>query len=162
MWAFRERGRPVRGRRRWSAVACAGAVSILAAASAAHAQAGSAADPAAATPTAGADPNYTVSPVDKAIGTNPVARFFKYYGAEWGQAAAPVDPNAPPATRPGWTPPPQSAPPMPFTDWPYGATTTLGDNHTASVDSPLMTAIAHTGLGEAMGAAGIQAYGWVD
>ncbi|THD55036.1 outer membrane beta-barrel protein [Phenylobacterium sp.] len=105
---------------------------------------------------------YTVDAVNAAIGTNPVERFIKYYGAEWGQAGAPTDPKAPASTKEGWTAPPQSAPPMPFTDWPYGASTLIGNNRTASVDSPLMVAIAPTGLGKAMASEGIQAYGWVD
>ena len=105
---------------------------------------------------------YTVDAVNAAIGSNPIERFIKYYGAEWSQAAAPVDPKAPASTKEGWTPPPESAPPMPFTDWPYGASTLIGNNRTASVDSPLMVAIAPTGLGQAMASAGVQAYGWVD
>ena len=74
----------------------------------------------------------------------------------------PTAPPAPPSVRDGWTPPPQTNPPMPFTDWPYGGTTALGDNRTASVDSPLMVAIANTDLGKLMKDAGIQVYGWVD
>ena len=168
MVAFQDRGHLVRGRRRLSGLAWAwawaGALSVLAgaAASTAQAQTGAPTDPATPNPNSDAPGAYTAAAVDKAIGTNPVERLFKYYGAEWGQAAAPSDPNAPPAIRSGWPAEPQSAPPMPFTDWPYGGTTQLGDNRTASVDSPLMTAIAHTGLGQAMSAAGIQAYGWVD
>ena len=107
-------------------------------------------------------PSYTVEAVDKAIRTNPFERLAKYYAAEWGQGAAPTDPNAPPALRDGWSPPPQTAPPMPFTDWPYGGSTLIGDNRTASVDSPLMVAIQHTAVGQAMNATGIQAYGWID
>jgi hypothetical protein len=124
--------------------------------------------PSAASPGANADSvamatvPYTVDAVDKAIGTDPFKRLMHYYEIEMGQAAGPTDPNAPPATKPGWPAPPMSTPPMPFTDWPYGGTTTLGDNHTASVDSPLMVAIQHTELGQAMGSAGIQMYGWVD
>jgi len=160
MLGFEHRGRPARGRQAWTGWACVGAMSVLAAASAARAQSAAPGDP--ASPVATAPPDYTAAAVDKAIGTNPIERLFKYYGAEWGQAAAPSDPNAAPTTRQGWTPPPQSAPPISFTDWPYGASTLIGNNRTASVDSPLMTAIAHTGLGEAMTEAGIQAYGWVD
>jgi Putative beta-barrel porin-2, OmpL-like. bbp2 len=160
MLGFQDRGHGARGRRPWAGWACAGAMSVLAAASAARAQSAAPADPAA--PVATAPSDYTAAAVDKAIGTNPLERLVKYYGAEWGQAAAPVDPKAPASTKEGWTAPPQSAPPMPFTDWPYGASTLIGNNRTASVDSPLMTAIAHTGLGEAMADAGIQAYGWVD
>ena len=85
--------------------------------------------------------------MDKAIGANPLSRFVNYYFAEWGQSSAPTDPNAPPATRAGWPVVPQTTPPMPFTDWPYGGTTLIGDNHTASIDSPLMVAVEHTGVG---------------
>jgi Putative beta-barrel porin-2, OmpL-like. bbp2 len=106
--------------------------------------------------------SYTVDAVDKAIGTNPFERFIKYYFAEWGQGAAPTDPKAPSSIRDGWSPVPQTAPPMPFTDWPYGGTTMIGDNRTASVDSPLMVAIEHTAVGQAMNDTGIQAYGWID
>ncbi len=106
--------------------------------------------------------NYTVDAVDKAIGTNPLERFIKYYFAEWGQGTGPTDPKAPPSIRDGWSPEPQTAPPMPFTDWPYGGTTMIGDNRTASVDSPLMVALQHTPVGQVMADTGIQAYGWVN
>ncbi len=106
--------------------------------------------------------NYTVDAVDKAIGTNPIERLVRYYIAEWGQGAGPPDPKAPPSVRDGWSPPPQTAPPMPFTDWPYGGTTMIGDNRTASVDSPLMVALQHTAVGQVMADTGIQAYGWVN
>jgi hypothetical protein len=105
---------------------------------------------------------YTAASVDKAIGTNIFARFFNYYYAEEGQATVPPDPNAPPTIRANWPAVPQSVPPMPFTDWPYGGTTLLGDNRTGSVDSPLMVAIAHTDFGQWLSKTGIQAYGWVD
>ena len=87
------------------------------------------------------------------LGTNPLLRLWNYEVLELGKSSAPVDPTAPPAppsVRDGWTPPPQTNPPMPFTDWPYGGTTALGDNRTASVDSPLMVALAPTALGKAM------------
>ena len=116
---------------------------------------------AAPAPAAGAS-DYTVDAVDKKIGTNPFTRLVNYYFAEWGQSGAPTDPKAPPSIRDGWPTVPQSTPPMPFTDWPYGGTTLIGDNRTASIDSPLMVAIQHTGLGQAMAATGIQLYGWVD
>jgi len=99
------------------------------------------------------------------LGANPLVRFWNYQILELGKAAAPVDPSAPPAPpsiRDGWPAVPQTNPPMPFTDWPYGGTTLIGDNRTASVDSPLMVALAPTALGKAMTSAGIQAYGWVD
>ncbi|HEY2658597.1 MAG TPA: outer membrane beta-barrel protein [Caulobacteraceae bacterium] len=99
------------------------------------------------------------------LGTNVVQRLWNYEKLELGTSSAPVDPTAPPAPpsiRDGWTPVPQTTPPMPFTDWPYGGTTMIGDNRTASIDSPLMVAIANTGLGKWLSNTGIQAYGWVD
>lgn len=100
---------------------------------------------------------------DADLGTSVIGRFFRYQAAELGKVAAPIsDPDAPAGRRAGWTPQPVSAPPMPFTEWPYGGATSLGVNRPNAVDSPLMVAIAHTGLGEAMGKAHIQAYGWVD
>lgn len=99
------------------------------------------------------------------LGSNPFVRFWNYQKLELGKASAPVDPTAPPApsaVRDGWPVVPQTSPPMPFTDWPYGGTTLIGDNRTASVDSPLMVAIANTGVGKAMASTGIQLYGWVD
>jgi hypothetical protein len=51
---------------------------------------------------------------------------------------------------------------MPFTEWPYGGATDLGVNRPNSVDSPLMAAIANTGIGQALQDAHIQIYGWID
>ncbi len=98
------------------------------------------------------------------LGANPVIRFWNYQKLELGMDSAPVDPTVTPlsTSRPGWPTVPETTPPMPFLDWPYGGTTSLGDNRTASIDSPFMVAIANTGLGKALGSAGIQAYGWVD
>jgi hypothetical protein len=105
---------------------------------------------------------YTAQSVDKAIGTSPLNRFINYYFAEWGQGTAPPDPTAPPSIRAGWPSQPVTSPPMPFIDWPYGGTTLIGDNRTASIDSPLMVAIEHTSVGQVLASTGIQAYGWVD
>jgi hypothetical protein len=113
-------------------------------------------------------PAPTAAPVDNPyahLGTNPLVRFWNYQKLELGQSSAPVDPTAPaapPALRAGWPAVPQSTPPMPFTDWPYGGTTLIGDNRTASVDSPFMVAIADTSVGKWLGSTGIQAYGWID
>jgi hypothetical protein len=85
------------------------------------------------------------------LGDNPFIRFWKYQALELGLDSAPVDPTVTPLStvRPGWPTVPETTPPMPFLDWPYGGTTSLGDNRTASIDSPLMVAT-------------IQAYGWID
>jgi hypothetical protein len=99
------------------------------------------------------------------LGDNPMVRFWKYQVLEYGRSSAPQDPGAPPpppAIREGWPAVPQTSPPMPFTDWPYGGTTLIGDNRTASVDSPLMVALAPTAFGKALSSVGIQIYGWVN
>jgi hypothetical protein len=118
------------------------------------------AQPAASTPPAAS----TKPPMtDADLGTSVIGRFFRYQVAEMGQTGSPItDPNAPSSRRDGWTPQPENAPPMPFTEWPYGGATSLGVNRPNSVDSPLMVALGKTGLGQAMSAAHIQAYGWVD
>jgi hypothetical protein len=51
---------------------------------------------------------------------------------------------------------------MPFTEWPYGGTIPLGVTRPNSVDSPLMTAIGNTSLGNWMSENHFQFYGWVD
>jgi hypothetical protein len=96
------------------------------------------------------------------FGTGVFQRFWNYQKWEWGQAGPPSDPTAPPSRRAELPPQPESSPPMPFTEWPYGGTTNLGTNRAASIDSPLMVAIAPTGLGKWMASQNIQMYGWVD
>ncbi len=75
---------------------------------------------------------------------------------------APTDPKAPPSHRDGWPTTPQSRPPYPFTEWPYGGATSIGVSRPNSVDSPLMVALANTALGKAMSDAHIQVYGWIN
>lgn len=133
----------------------------------AHAQNPPAAPPVAATTAA---PDCTVNPdpyknfgcLDAYLGSGVLERFFNYYRLEWGESGPPTDPNAPPGRRSNWDPAPQTTPPMPFTDWPYGGTTALGGNRTGSVDSPLMVAIANTATGKWLQDNGIQIYGWID
>ncbi len=98
------------------------------------------------------------------LGSDSWTRFWNYQKLELGKDSAPVDPTVTPVSsvRDGWPVPPETTPPMPFTDWPYGGTTSLGDNRTASIDSPLMVAFANTGIGKVMASSGIQLYGWVD
>ena len=116
--------------------------------------------PSTQTPAAGAKAD---NPYDH-LGTNPWSRFWNYQKLELGKDSAPVDPTVTPVSnlRDGWPAAPETTPPMPFTDWPYGGATLLGDNRTASVDSPLMVAVANTGIGKVMASSGIQLYGWVD
>jgi hypothetical protein len=108
------------------------------------------------------DPYVNYTCLDKYLGTNPLDRLFNYYKLEWGQSGPPTDPNAPSADRQGWPRTPQTTPPMPFTEWPYGGTTSIGVTRSGSVDSPFMAAIADTTVGQWMNNLGLQVYGWVD
>ncbi len=101
--------------------------------------------------------------LDKYLGDGFFERFVNYYRLEWGHDAAPADPKAPPSRRPGWgDSAPQTAPPMPFTEWPYGGSTNIGTTRPGSVDSPFMVAIGNTELGKRMSDAHMQVYGWVN
>ena len=108
------------------------------------------------------DPYVNYSCLDAYLGDNVAERFLNYYRLEWGHDAAPSDPKAPEGRRAEWPPTPMTTPPMPFTEWPYGGTTNLGVTRPASIDSPLMVAIAHTAPGNWMAENHIQIYGWVD
>ena len=94
------------------------------------------------------------------LGDSVFIRLINYYKLEWGHEAAPVDPSSPPSRREGWNQAVNS-PPYPFIDWPYGGTETFGGTRVASVDSPLMVAIANTQVGKTMADYGIQSYGWL-
>ena len=90
------------------------------------------------------------------------ARLIYYYELEWGTTGPPPDPKAPPSRRDYVPPAPLSSPPMPFTEWPYGGTTSLGVTRPSSVDSPLMYALAPTDAGKWLNDHHIQIYGWVE
>jgi putative OmpL-like beta-barrel porin-2 len=109
------------------------------------------------------DPYAKYSCLDAYLGDDLLTRFYRYYALEWGHDGPPSDPKAPPSRRSdaAWPTTPQSTPPMPFTEWPYGGTTTIGVTRPSSVDSPLMVALGNTQLGTAMNAAHVQVYGWV-
>ena len=112
--------------------------------------------------TAACDPYKNYECLDQYLGDGFWGRLANYYSLEWGQGAAPSDPKAPPARRDYFPPAAQSTPPMPFTEWPYGGTTSLGVTRPASVDSPLMVALADTSLGKWMSDNNLQVYGWVN
>ena len=99
---------------------------------------------------------------DSRIGYDFWTRFINYYALEMGHAEAPPDPSAPPGRRKDWTPAPQTTPPYPFTEWPYGGSTSIGVTRPNSVDSPLMAAMSNTAAGKALNEAHIQIYGWVN
>lgn len=96
------------------------------------------------------------------LGEDFITRFFRYYQLEMGHAVSPSDPNAAPSHRNGWPTTPEVTPPMPFTEWPYGATTALGVSRPNAVDSPLMVGVANTSTGEWLQKNHIQVYGWVN
>jgi hypothetical protein len=109
------------------------------------------------------DPYVNYSCLDAYLGDDFATRFFRYYQLEWGKAVAPSDPSAPPGRRSDavWPATPQSAPPMPYTEYPYGGTESIGVTRPNSVDSPLMVALGNTQIGHAMSDAHVQVYGWV-
>jgi len=108
------------------------------------------------------DPYKDYSCLDQYLGDDVFGRIANYYRLEYGESSAPSDPNAQPSRRAGWPATPQSTPPMPFTEWPYGGTQNLGTTRPSNADSPLMVGIANTGLGRWMGDNHIQMYGWLN
>jgi hypothetical protein len=111
---------------------------------------------------AACDPYKDFSCLDSYLGTSVWERMTKYYSLEYGQAAAPADPKAPPSRRDDFPPAAQTIPPMPFTEWPYGGTPSLGSSLPNATDSPLMVGLANTSFGKWMSDNNIQTYGWID
>jgi hypothetical protein len=108
------------------------------------------------------DPYKNYNCLDAYLGQDFFSRFINYYRLEWGHDSAPSDPKAPPGRRDYWPATPQSIPPMPFTEWPYGGTTALGVTRASSVDSPLMAALGNTAAGQTLNDWHIQIYGWIN
>jgi hypothetical protein len=108
------------------------------------------------------DPYKNYACLDAYLGTTFMERLINYYRLEWGHDVPPADPKAPPGRRAEWPGTPQSTPPYPFTEWPYGGTTSLGVTRPSSIDSPLMVALGNTAAGQWMSDNHIQVYGWVD
>jgi Putative beta-barrel porin-2, OmpL-like. bbp2 len=100
--------------------------------------------------------------LDEYLGDGFFERFINYYRLEWGHPSAPADPKAPPSRRAGWPGQPQTTPPMPFTEWPYGGATSIGVSRPSAADSPLMVALGNTELGKEMSDSHVQVYGWVN
>jgi hypothetical protein len=126
------------------------------------AQAPAAAAPAAPPNCAGVSPYDNYQCLDAYLGDDIWDRLINYYKLEWGQAGPPSDPNSPTPRRAGWPTTPQTTPPMPFTEWPYGGANPIGVTLPNSIDSPLMVAIANTSVGEWMNENHLQLYGWID
>jgi hypothetical protein len=108
------------------------------------------------------DPYKNYSCLDSYLGDDFFTRFVNYYRLEWGHDGPPADPKAPPSRRDYWPATPQTTPPMPFTEWPYGCTTSFDVTRSNSIDSPLMAALGNTALGQAFNDNHIQIYGWIN
>jgi len=108
------------------------------------------------------DPYSNYACFDNYLGKSFGERLWHYYKLEMHHAAAPVDPHAPSSHRAKWPPTPESTPPMPFTEWPYGATTPIGVSLPNSADSPFMTSISNTHAGKWLENNHIQIYGWAN
>jgi Putative beta-barrel porin-2, OmpL-like. bbp2 len=108
------------------------------------------------------DPYKNYSCLEPYLGDDFFTRLVNYYRLEWGHDAAPADPRAPSSHRDDWPTTPQSTPPMPFAEWPYGGSTNIGVTRPNSIDSPLMAALGNTSVGQAMQENHIQVYGWID
>jgi len=100
--------------------------------------------------------------LDAYLGDGFFERLVNFYKLEWGHEGPPADPKAPPARRPGWPDAPATVPPFPFTEWPYGGATSIGVTRPSSADSPLMVALANTGLGKTLNDNNMQIYGWIN
>src|ERR1700730_2169206 len=110
----------------------------------------------------GGDPYKNYNCLDAYLGTDFLSRFINYYRLEGGHDAPPADPKAPPGRGNSGRTTPQSTPPMPFTEWPYGGSSNLGVTRPSSVDSPLMAALGNTAAGSWMNDNHIQVYGWIN
>src|ERR1700721_1732143 len=108
------------------------------------------------------DPYKNYSCLNFYLGDDFFTGLINYYRLEWGHDGPPVDPKAPPSRRDYWPTTPQTTPPMPFTEWPYGGSTNLGVTRPSSIDSPLMVALSNTTAGQALSDSHIQIYGWVN
>ncbi len=92
-----------------------------------------------------------------------IGRLYHAYKDEWGLDAPPAEPR----TRRQAAAPishrrPVTQAPYPFTEWPFGGANGIGITTPNSVDSPLMTALAPTGIGQWLNDNHIQIYGWVN
>jgi hypothetical protein len=100
--------------------------------------------------------------LDAYLGDGFFERMVNYYKLEWGHQGPPADPKAPPPHRAGWPDAPATIPPFPFTEWPYGGTTSLGVSRPSSADSPLMVALGNTQFGKTLNDNNLQIYGWIN
>jgi hypothetical protein len=82
-------------------------------------------------------------------------RFFQFYAQDWKGSS-----ETGPELQYRGDPPPVTAPPFPFSIWPYGGSVTIGYPFTQA--GPLMTALWGGKHGEWWKKYGIQIYGWLN
>jgi hypothetical protein len=94
---------------------------------------------------------------------SPLDLFIKSYIDEWG-APPKSDPNAPPTRWPSTLlpPQPQTIPPYPFTEWPFGGASAIGATVPNSQGGALMKALAPTDFGKWLKSNNVEIYGWVN
>ena len=104
-----------------------------------------------------------VSPARSAEDLSPLEIFPKSYIDEWGKPPA-SDPNASPTRWPTTLLPPQpeTIPPYPFTEWPFGGASTIGATVPNSQGGALMKALAPTDFGKWLKDNHIEIYGWIN
>src|SRR5262245_5215646 len=98
-----------------------------------------------------------------AEGLSPFEIFIKSYVDEWGKPPV-SDPNAPPSRWPTTLlpPQPQTTPPYPFTEWPFGGSSAIGATVPNSQGGALMKALAPTDFGKWLKDSNIEIYGWIN
>jgi len=95
--------------------------------------------------------------------SSPLEIFVKSYIDEWGKPPA-SDPNAPPTRWPTKLLPPQpeTIPPYPFTEWPFGGASAIGATVPNSQGGALMKGLAPTDFGKWLKDNHIEIYGWIN
>jgi len=96
-------------------------------------------------------------------GLSPLDLFIKSYIDEWGKPPK-ADPNAPPSRWPTSQLPPQpeTTPPYPFTEWPFGGASAIGATLPNTQGGALMKALAPTDFGKWLKDNHIEIYGWIN
>ena len=107
---------------------------------------------------------FLISCASAAEGLSPLEIFIKSYVDEWGKPPPASDPNAPPTRWPTTLLPPQpeTIPPYPFSEWPFGGASAIGATVPNSQGGALMKALAPTDSGKWLKDNHIEIYGWVN
>jgi hypothetical protein len=110
-------------------------------------------------------PSMAAAPSPLLSSDNFFGRLYHAYADEWGKDAPIPDPNALPSRRgtDQIAPQPETVPPYPFTEWPFGGASPVGASIPNAADTPLQSAIAPTSsaAGKWLYDNHIQVYGWI-